>query len=393
MISPWQLLLFWIIIDVPYLVYRVLLIFHHSKRLNLTGKPLVSIIVPAYNEAPCIEKTLISCINQSYPNFEVIVVNDGSTDNTGEIVENFKRDNEQILKKRNISFILLNQKNKGKARALNTGKDHAKGNFLITIDADSYLHHLAAERIIGYFSSEDIGAVAGNIQAISGGKLLGYVQKIEYELGIYFLRESQAALGGVLVTPGAFSAYRKDAIKKFEEGTLTEDFDSSIRTLERGYKIVMAPDAYCYTQVPLSISDLIKQRVRWQQGGLEVFAKHAFHEKRFSVSIEWFFLFFFGFYGLFTKILGLVIIPVILISQGFISLLSYLGFFAVYTLFIHALQFSIVNIKSKDKKAVLATPLFILYYYTLVMYSVLVAQIIIFNKKKSTWEKIKRYHT
>lgn len=391
MVNAWQLILFWIIIDVPYLVYRGFLLFRHMKRKEVISKPLVSILIPAYNEEPCIEKTLYSCLNQTYPRIEIIVINDGSTDKTLDVVKNFQTKYHNNLEKRGIKLRIISQKNQGKARALNVGKAHANGVFIATIDADSYLHHDAIYNILHYFSSKKIGAVAGNIVALSHGKILGYVQKIEYELGIYFLRESQAALGDVLVTPGAFSAYRKKAIKKFEEGTLTEDFDSSIRTLERGYSIVMAPDAYCFTQVPLSVADLIKQRIRWQQGGLEVFAKHVFHKKRFFVRLEWFFLFFFGFYGLFSRILGLVFLPIVFFSGGISAAASFIGIFLLYTLFIHTIQFIIVNLKSKDKKAVLAAPLFILYYYTIVMYAVLIAQILVF-KRRQKWEKIKRYH-
>ncbi|GEM_PF-2016189 len=390
MITVLQLILFWLVIDIPYLLYRIILLFHYSKRIELSGRPLVSVIIPAYNEEVCIEKTLLSCLHQSYHPLEIVVVNDGSTDNTKEVIEKFKRMYEHNIYQKGMKFKVIHQKNQGKARALNTGRIYAHGEYLVTIDADSYLHHLAIERILRYFSSPKVGAVAGNIAAISHGEFLGWMQKVEYELGIYFLRESQAALGDVLVTPGAFSAYRKKAVKKFEEGTLTEDFDSSVRMLERGYKIVMAPDALCYTQVPLSVSDLIKQRIRWQQGGLEVFAKHALHKKRLSASIEWFFLFFFGFYGLFAKLLGLVLIPLVFISGGYLAFLSYLGIFLFYSLFVHSLQFLIASIKSPDKKAVLATPFFIVYYYTIVMYAVLVAQILVFRGRLK-WEKLKRY--
>lgn len=393
MITLFQLILFWILFDFVYIVYRVSLLIIHKRKLRFHEHPLVSVLVPAYNEEICIEKTLTSCIHQTYPNLEIIVINDGSTDKTLNVVDNFKKKYESYLNYRNIDLRIIDQKNQGKAKALNNGKKQARGEFIVTIDADSYLNSHAIEKIISYFSSEEIGAVAGNVVAVSKHSLLGYLQKIEYELGIHFIRNSQSSLGNVIVTPGALSAYRKSAIKKFEEGTLTEDFDSSIRILEKGYKIVMAPDAVCYTQVPLNISDLIKQRVRWQQGGLGVFSKHSFHKKRFSVSLEWTFLFLFGFYALFSKVLALFAIPLFLISSDYTSLSFFIISFFVYSLFIYGILFSIVAHYSHDKKAVLAVPLFIIYYHTIVLYSVLVAQILAFKGGSQSWEKIKRYHT
>ncbi len=218
------------------------------------------------------------------------MINDGSKDDTAQIAESFFYHN------KNNNIKLINQKNKGKARALNTGLKHARSNFIITIDADSYLHHKAVELLMSKFISKNVGAVAGNVVALSKRKLLGYIQKMEYEISTHFLRESQSAIGAVTVTPGAFSGYRRSALVKFEEGTLTEDFDSSAKILDKGYDIIQAQDALCYTQVPLNIKDIVNQRVRWQQGGIEVFSKHSFEEKRFLVSLEMFLIFFYGFY-------------------------------------------------------------------------------------------------
>jgi cellulose synthase/poly-beta-1,6-N-acetylglucosamine synthase-like glycosyltransferase len=393
MISLIQIILFWILFDFLYIAYRIFLLILHKRNLKFKKYPLVSVLVPAYNEEICIEKTLSSCIYQTYPNMEIIVINDGSTDKTKIIVDNFKKKHLNYLIRKNINLKIINQKNQGKAKALNKGKKQAKGDFLVTIDADSYLNSHAIEKIIGYFYSKKIGAVAGNIIVISKHNILGYLQKIDYELGVHFIRNSQSSLGNVIITPGAFSAYRTSAIKKFEEGTLTEDFDTSMRILERGYRIIMASDAICYTQVPLSISDLIKQRIRWQQGGLEVFSKHSFHKKRFLVSLEWIFLFLFGFYALFGKILAMFAIPLLTVSNDyFLSLLFIICFF-VYSLLIYGILFSIVAHYSHDKRAILAVPLFVIYYYTIVLYSVLVAQILILKGGNRLWEKPKRYRT
>lgn len=387
-----NLIIFGILFDFSYIFYRASLLFLNKRRIYSSERPLVSILIPAYNEEICIEKTLNSCLFQTYPNFEIIVINDGSVDKTLEVVDSFIKKQDYYIQNKKINFVVIDKPNQGKAVALNSGKDKANGDFLVTIDADSHLSSHAVEKIMNYFTSEDIGAVAGNVVAIYKDSILGYLQKIEYEMGIYFIRASQSFFGNVLVTPGALSAYRKSAIKNFEEGTLTEDFDSSVRILEKGYKIIMAPDAVCYTQVPLGVSDLIKQRIRWQEGSLEVFSKHSFHRKSFLVSLEWFFLLLFGFYPLMVKFVSLFALPLFLISGDYLNLLHLILLFLSYSVFSYFILFSIVAYYSHDKKSLLAVPLYVIYFNTVVLYSVLVAQILIFKGKNQTWGKIKRYH-
>lgn len=382
MITIFELIIFWLIFDGPYLLYRSLLFFSYNRKLSTLKKPQVTILIPAYNESICIEKTLQSCINQTYPNLEIIVINDGSKDSTAEIVENFIRKNH----KHNIT--LLNQENQGKARALNNGLKNSKSEFLITIDADSYIHHKGVELLMAKFNTGRIGAVAGNIVALSNHKLLGYIQKMEYEISTHFLRESQSAIGAVTVTPGAFSGYRRSALKKFEEGTLTEDFDSSAKVLDRGYQIIIAQDALCYTQVPLNISDIIKQRIRWQQGGIEVFSKHLFQEKRALVSLEMFLIFFYGFYGLFPKVLTFIILPLDLASFNFPSFSYSVLIFVLYFTLIWCIKLSVIGVK--EIGYYFTVPIFLIYWYTIILYSILTAQIMVFKKNKR-WGTLQRY--
>ncbi|MFA5999782.1 MAG: glycosyltransferase [Candidatus Paceibacterota bacterium] len=391
-LSLFYLIVFWAGIDLIYIFYRVFLLYIHKRKFSMYQHPLVSVLIPAYNEGICIDKTLSSCLNQTYPNLELIVINDGSTDDTLQVVNAFKEQNASYLQIRKINIKVIDQVNQGKAKALNSGKAEASGDFLITIDADSYLNAHAIEKIMVYFDKEDVGAVAGNVVALYQDSVLGYLQKIEYDLGVYFIRGSQSTLGNVIVTPGALSAYRKNALKKFEEGTLTEDFDSSIRILENGYKIIMAADAICYTQVPLGISDLIKQRIRWQQGSLEVFSKHSFHRKNFLVSIEWTLLFMFGFYSLFSKFIAFFAVPFFLFAGNYSALLFFVFSFFIYSVLSYGILFSIVAHYSNDEKSLLAIPLFVVYFNTIVLYSVLVAQILTFKGKDQSWGKIKRYH-
>ena len=215
MLTIWQILMFWIIIDIPYILYRIIEFRFHIKRMKLKEYPYVSILVPAYNEKECITKTLKSCITQSYPNLEIIVIDDGSTDNTLKIAKQFHKEHKAILHKKNIAFKIVHQANKGKAKALNTGLKNSKGLFLMTIDADSYLSTRGIDTIMRYFTDKKIGAVSGNIIGLSKHKILDYIQFLEYELGVQFVKKAQSITGDVTITPGAFSVYKRKALKRF----------------------------------------------------------------------------------------------------------------------------------------------------------------------------------
>jgi len=145
-----------------------------------------------------------------------------------------------------------------------------------------------------------------------------------------------------------------------------------------------------FTQVPLSLSDIIKQRIRWHQGGLEVMSKHLFHKKKLFVSLEIFLIFFFGFYGLFPKMLTFVIIPINFLGNDISSFLVGLLAFFLYFNFIWLA--TLLIIREKKITAYLVIPIFIIYWYTVILYSILAGQILVFKNNKQ-WGSLKRYHT
>ncbi len=389
MVPIFGLILFWLIFDIPYMIFRFAELLVPLKTRKLTHYPLVTILVPAYNEEQCIARTLYACITQTYPNLEIIVIDDGSSDNTSQIVEEFQNKYAAYLNKHKILLKLIRQTNQGKARAMNTGLESSRGEFVLTIDADSYPKYDALIKIMKYFVNDSIGAVAGNIIGVPRKKLLHYLQYVEYEFGILFMKIAQSATSDVTVTPGPFSIYRRTALKRFEEGTITEDFDTTIRILERGYRVVEGPDALCYTQLPQNCSELVKQRVRWYKGGLQVFAKHYSQSKRPSAHLEMVFLFFFGFYGLFIRMASFIIIPTMFFVGVEYALYAILAFF-LYSFFIIFLQFIPVYGRLRDKKIFLVIPLFVVYFYTIILYACIVGQIQIF-KDNTNWDKLKRY--
>lgn len=389
MISIFYLLLFWLMFDLPYITFRFIQLLVPLKTRDLKYRPRVTILVPAYNEERVIHKTLISCLKQTYPRLEIVVIDDGSKDNTSKVVSNFQKRYAREMKKRGIIFKHIKQKNSGKASAMNNGLANSRGEFVISIDADSYPHPSAVEKIMRSFTSEKIGAVAGHIIGVPRDRMLSYLQYVEYEFGFLFMKISQSSTSDVLITPGPFSAYRRKALIRFEDDTITEDFDTSIRIIERGYRIVEAPDAICYTQLPANVGDLIKQRVRWYQGGLQVFAKHFDQSKRYTAHFEMFLLFFYGFYGIMIRAVSLILIPLIFYWETGSALLV-LAVFLTYSFIIMAIHLLPVYRINRDYKMFLVIPFFILFHFSILLYACLVGQIRMF-KNKVGWAKIRRY--
>jgi poly-beta-1,6-N-acetyl-D-glucosamine synthase len=230
--------------------------------------PFFTTIVPAFNEQASIEKTLISLINLDYPSekMEIIVVNDGSTDNTKKIVENFIENNPL----RNIT--LINQKNHGKGNAMNKGLEKAKGEFFACLDADSFVGSDALKVMLPLFNSETkVAAVCPLLKVKKPNSILQKVQWGEYIINMFY-RFLNAKINCIHVTPGPFSVYKTDVIRKlggYDEETITEDLEIAIRLQKHHYKILQTFDTIVETEAPNSWKELFRQRVRWYKGGVD----------------------------------------------------------------------------------------------------------------------------
>jgi biofilm PGA synthesis N-glycosyltransferase PgaC len=249
---------------------------HRSSSTLPKEAPLVTIIVPAYNEEKAIGKTVDSLLNLSYINKEIIVVDDGSTDRTFEVATaHSNRDFTRVVTK----------PNGGKWDALNTGIQIAKGEFIVCIDADTLLDPHAIQHLMQHFSNPDVAAVAGNVKVGNRRGLLTKLQALEYIVGINLHRRSEANLQNVTVVPGPLGAFRTSVIKEiglFEGDTFAEDADITMRILKAGYKTAFEARAFAYTEAPTSMTSLAKQRYRWYRGSLQVLSKHkdmAFNTK------------------------------------------------------------------------------------------------------------------
>jgi biofilm PGA synthesis N-glycosyltransferase PgaC len=235
--------------------------------------PLFSIIIPAHNEEGTIEDALADLAQINYPRYEAIVVNDGSTDRTGRILD-------ELLKKYGAWLRVIHLRpNSGKAKAVNTGILVSKGQFILVMDADSFLDRNALSYMAYHFLNYPrVGAVTGNPRVANRTTLLGKIQVGEYSSIIGLIKRSQRLLGKILTVSGVIAAFRKSALCDcglFDTDTVTEDIDVTWKLQEKFWDIRYEPRAICWVLVPETIKGLWRQRVRWSQGGIEVIKKHA----------------------------------------------------------------------------------------------------------------------
>jgi len=237
------------------------------KKTKNTQQPKISVIIPAHNEAYIIEKTIKHVLLSDYNSeIEVIVVDDGSTDNTSEIVTK--------ISKRNKNVKLLQTPHCGKASAINKGMKFAKNDILIVLDADSIVEKDCFKKLVNKFEDEKVAAVSGIIRAIKNNNPLTWFQDFEYMLSSTW-RFLLSKIDSAYILPG-FAAFRKKALEDvnyFSADTFAEDFDIGLKLRKKGYKIEMS-NATIYTRVPETITGLIKQRLRWGRGTIDVIEKH-----------------------------------------------------------------------------------------------------------------------
>lgn len=277
------------------------------KKISEVSKlPIVTIIVPAWNEEKGIGMTIESLQKLKYPRnkLEILVVDDGSSDNTYKEALKYQNDIVKVFRK---------EQNGGKFTALNYGIERAKGEIIFSSDADKL--NVSPNSLIDMvrpFEDENVMCVSPSMSVNDSKNILSRVQQVEYLLGV-FLRHALASINSVSVTPGAFSAYRKTFFDKyggFKRAHLTEDMEMSMRIQLNNYKIVNVPEAVVTTEAPNKFIPLLKQRRRWYVGQI----KNSYdYRKMFSTS-----------YGA----LGVIVLPLSLISVLLSLCLSFLVLFS-----------------------------------------------------------------
>jgi len=229
----------------------------------------VSVIVPAYNEARVIGSTVRTILASDHKNLEVIVVDDGSMDDTAGVVRTEFGEDPRVE--------VIRIANGGKANALNTGVAHAKGEIVVALDADTQFAPTTIARLVRWFTDPKVGAVAGNAKVGNRVNTITRWQALEYIVAQNLERRALAALGTLTVVPGAVGAWRKSALLEvggYPSDTLAEDQDLTIHLQSRGYKVRFDSTALAWTEAPSSFAGLARQRFRWAYGTLQCLWKY-----------------------------------------------------------------------------------------------------------------------
>ncbi|MGH9774138.1 MAG: glycosyltransferase [Candidatus Acidiferrales bacterium] len=232
-------------------------------------RPRVSVLIPAYNEEAVIEDTVAAALATEYPDLEVIVMDDGSADDTSDCVRTaFGRD---------PRVRLFRQPNRGKPAALNHALAEATGEVIVTIDADTQVDRDAIRLLVRHFADSRVAAVAGNVKVMNRNRWLTRWQALEYITSQNLEKRAFDLLNCIPVVPGALGAWRAEVIRDcggFSGDTVAEDTDLTLTIRRRGWQILYDEDAIARTEAPDTAEALIRQRFRWTFGTLQAVWKH-----------------------------------------------------------------------------------------------------------------------
>ena len=244
---------------------------HQAKKkvYDENFRPPISVVIAAFNEEKVIARTIDAVLANHYPDLEIIVVDDGSSDGTSSAVMHRFGDHPRVR--------LIHQENAGKAAALNRGMAQANGDIIIALDADTLFARDTIAQLVQPFADPLVGAVAGNVKVGNRINPLTYWQAIEYITSQNLDRRAYSMINSVTVVPGAVGAWRREAVLQgggYTTDTMAEDMDLTWRIRRIGWKIETKADAVGYTEVPDSFRALFKQRFRWAFGTLQCLWKH-----------------------------------------------------------------------------------------------------------------------
>ncbi len=351
--------------------------------------PLVSILVPCYNEEKVIKASLESLRNLTYPKYEIIVIDDGSSDDTYLIAKNLEfSDGHRSLK-------AYTKPNSGKAEALNFGIEKASGELFLAVDADSKISTDALELMVPYFDDPKIAAVAGSVYVTNTDNLWTRLQALEYIQGLNLVRNGQAYFKLVNIIPGPIGMFRKKTVQeigKYTDDTYAEDCDLTLRLIEAGYKIDYEIDAISYTEAPESLLDLLKQRYRWTRGILQSILKHkrklfSFYSN-FSLSmVLWYMLFEAIFWPIASILANLFIIYVSLLS-GFGQMLLY--WWIIFTILDVSASIYCVSVTKERMRLVLYSIYYRIFFINIINIAKVLATIEEFFGIEMNWGKLER---
>ena len=351
--------------------------------------PLISLVVPAYNEGVVIQAAIRSLLLLDYPNYEILVIDDGSTDDTYEKALSVARE------PHSIAIRVITKRNGGKAEALNTGMTAARGEFILNMDGDSKLSSNTLRACIRHFDNPKIGAVAGNVKVINRENMWSNIQALEYVEGLAMARKAQSFLRIVNIIPGPLGMFRKTVLQQvggYDHDTFAEDCDLTLKMLMRGWQIAYEPTAIAWVETPSQLLNLLKQRYRWTRGILQATNKHkaSLWQPR-TAGVNCFILWYMLFEGImwpFSTLLGSVFFAYVGLQYGLSSLLFY-WWLQLTILDVVAAAYCVV-IEEEAPSLILYAVLFRLIYINIIDVSKVFATIEEWRGHTMTWGKLDR---
>lgn len=379
----WFFFLYFIVVNAGYMLLNavsLVAIYRHLQRRAMEGvekqfsrlRPPVSILVPAYNEAATITSSLRSMLQVNYPEYEVVVINDGSKDATMEVLrrdfalapvpETVRRrlDSKPVrgvfVSGIHANLRVIDKENGGKSDALNAGINASRFPLFCCVDADSILQHDSLTKVVQPFLEDPhVIAAGGSVRAVngctvSGGYLLdaalprgatALFQIIEYLRGYLIGRLGWAQLNSLMIISGAFGLFKKEIVIEaggYNTRTVGEDMELVVRLhrlmreRKKEYSISFVPDPVCWTEVPEDLTTLRSQRIRWQRGLVEsIYLNRSLIFSRHGGIIGWFtmpFLIAFELFGSLIEVTGFLF-TIIGFLLGVVSLKAFLAFIFV----------------------------------------------------------------
>ena len=233
--------------------------------------PKVAVLVPCFNEGDNAQETISHALNLKYPNFEVIAINDGSSDNTADVLNRLAEQHEKLR-------VVHLAQNQGKAMALQAGSLLTDAEYLIGIDGDALLDPHAASWMVRHFLEDDsVAAVTGNPRIRTRSTLIGRIQVGEFSSIVGMIKRAQRSFGRLFTVSGVITAFRKSAVHSvgyWSPNMLTEDIDITWKLQRAGWDIRFEPNALVWILMPETLTGLWKQRLRWAMGGAQVLLKN-----------------------------------------------------------------------------------------------------------------------
>lgn len=247
-----------------------------ADAIDTSFAPKVTVLVPAHNEEALIADTLEAACRIDYPDYEVVVVNDGSTDATRERIAPYVRSG--------LVRLVDKLKNEGKALALNDALPLVNGDIVLIMDADAAPEPDILWRMVPHFASARVAAVTGNPRVRNVETFLARLQAVEFTSIISLLRRSQRIWGRIVTVSGVVAAFRKHAlfsVQGFSPDMPTEDIELTWKLQRECFDIRYEPRAIVWMTVPSTLGTLFKQRLRWARGLMQVLHKHR------GVAVRW----------------------------------------------------------------------------------------------------------